>query len=269
MPTFSKPSDHTVTLGEKRKSLPTALGAILEFTDGDEAGRRVALVFERTILGRKSGDILVRDITVSGTHLALEFRRGIFRVVDLGSSNGTFVGGEKVGERSIQTNDEVRIGECAFRIRFDPALAAKILAEQPVHAGDLVGGLTDLIEREFVRSEGGEETLMIGPSSERAEGGRIRLGVAAGPDRGKSVLFSKSSFSIGRVGVDLPLRDPDASRKHAVLERGEGGQVILRDLASANGTLVNGKRVVNCVLAPGDKIQVGQSTIVFVGIEKG
>jgi ABC transport system ATP-binding/permease protein len=267
MPTPSRPSDHTQTIGGKKRLLPAGLGAVLEFTDGDEKGRKVPLMFERTILGRKFGDILVRDIIVSGTHLAIEYRAGSFRVVDLGSSNGTFVEGRRVKEQAVQLGQEVRMGECAFRLKLDPAEAERLLEEQPVRSGTAQSGLSDLIEKEFIRGESGGDTLMIGASPEKAVKHQIRVRIVNGPDRGKNFTFSKSSVVIGRMNADLTLHDPDVSRKHAMLERGEGGQVILRDLASANGTFVNQRSVANCVLAPNDQIKVGQTTIIFQGVE--
>ena len=41
------------------------------------------------------------------------------------------------------------------------------------------------------------------------------------------------------------------------------GQFTLKDLGSTNGTYRNGARVFECALAPTDKIQVGNTTIVF------
>ncbi|MFH1262086.1 MAG: FHA domain-containing protein [Pseudomonadota bacterium] len=268
MPIRPKTLDSKRTIGGTKQPLPPELGALLEFTDGDEAGRHVALTFERTILGRKYGDILVRDVTVSGTHLALEFRRGGFRVVDLGSSNGTFVEGERVGERAVKPGEEIRLGDCAFQIVLDPALAAQLRSEQPASVGNLKSGLTDLLEREFIQATAGE-TLILGGKSDSSEIRKIRLAISGGPDRGKEFEFTKSTIWIGRLNSDLVLADPDVSRKHAALERGEGGQVILRDLASANGTFVNDRRISNCILAPRDRIRVGQTTIVFKGFEKG
>lgn len=268
MPDPRKPPDSTLTLGGKKRVLPTGLGAILEFTAGDEMGREVPLVFERTILGRKSGDVLVRDIKVSAEHVAVEYLAGFFRVIDLGSSNGTFVEGKRIKERTLQIGQEVRIGDSVFRLKLDPSRAARLQTEQPARAGSLQSGLSDLIGREFLGSETAGDTLVLEKPAEKTAERQIRLRIATGPDRGKHFAFSKPSVIIGRVNADLVLADPDVSRKHVMLERGEGEQVILRDLASANGTFVNRRPVSNCVLGPEDQIKIGQTTIIFMGIEK-
>jgi pSer/pThr/pTyr-binding forkhead associated (FHA) protein len=61
---------------------------------------------------------------------------------------------------------------------------------------------------------------------------------------------------VGRTDdCDITLADPRVSRNHAVL-RVEGTRVLLEDMGSANGTLVNGLRLVGSVeLKHGDDIQ--------------
>lgn len=61
---------------------------------------------------------------------------------------------------------------------------------------------------------------------------------------------------VGRTDdCDITLADPRVSRNHAVL-RVEGTRVLLEDMGSANGTLVNGLRLVGSVeLKDGDDIQ--------------
>ena len=62
---------------------------------------------------------------------------------------------------------------------------------------------------------------------------------------------------IGRSsGCHLVLGDDTVSRRHAEL-RLEGGRWLLRDLGSANGTLVNGRRVVEAEVRPGDVVHLG------------
>src|SRR5262245_5749045 len=73
-----------------RRTLPPEVGAVVEFLDGEEKGKQVPLIFTRTILGRKYGDILIRDLQASGTHAAIEIRKDGIWLIDLQSSNGTF-----------------------------------------------------------------------------------------------------------------------------------------------------------------------------------
>ena len=63
-------------------------------------------------IGRSSeNNIVVDDFKVSRVHLQLVINDGVCSIVDLNSSNGTFVNGQKInGEVRLQPNDIVRIG---------------------------------------------------------------------------------------------------------------------------------------------------------------
>ncbi|HXG58405.1 MAG TPA: FHA domain-containing protein [Thermoanaerobaculia bacterium] len=72
-------------------------------------------------------------------------------------------------------------------------------------------------------------------------------------------LQTHRPFTIGRdPGNDIILRDPKVSRHHAeiVFER---GFFVLHDLASANGTYVNGKRVRVAPLTHGARLRLGNT----------
>jgi pSer/pThr/pTyr-binding forkhead associated (FHA) protein len=76
---------------------------------------------------------------------------------------------------------------------------------------------------------------------------------------------------IGRSrSCDLCLRSPDASRRHAEIALTASGWEV-RDLDSTNGTFVNGERVTQHLLRPGDRIEIGGDAITFcevgVGVE--
>ena len=72
-------------------------------------------------------------------------------------------------------------------------------------------------------------------------------------------LQTHRPFTVGRdPGNDIILRDPKVSRHHAeiIFER---GFFVLHDLASANGTYVNNKRVRVAPLTHGAKLRLGNS----------
>jgi hypothetical protein len=76
------------------------------------------------------------------------------------------------------------------------------------------------------------------------------------PD-GTSLALPGSFSVIGRAaGCELRFDDPAVSLQHCALVRAPGG-LILRDLQSENGTLVNGERVTLCTLREGDLVTVG------------
>jgi Protein of unknown function (DUF3662)/Inner membrane component of T3SS, cytoplasmic domain len=80
---------------------------------------------------------------------------------------------------------------------------------------------------------------------------------------GRTYPLQMGSTVIGR-GDQANLRLPDVgiSRRHARLDF-DGNQVVLTDLGSTNGTMVNGQRVSAVALNPGDMVQLGTTTLTF------
>jgi hypothetical protein len=73
--------------------------------------------------------------------------------------------------------------------------------------------------------------------------------------------FSQSRVVLGRGReADFRIDDSNVSRKHAALYWNEG-RLMLDDLGSTNGTLVNGYPVTSTVLRPRDVIAIGESRI--------
>jgi diguanylate cyclase (GGDEF)-like protein len=89
---------------------------------------------------------------------------------------------------------------------------------------------------------------------------------------GKELPLLQAKVVLGRgEESDVLVLDPSVSRRHAqVLCRAKGRRtdrpgirVLLEDLGSTNGTLVNSKRVTRAELRPGDKILIGQTVLKF------
>src|SRR5262245_34471611 len=67
---------------------------------------------------------------------------------------------------------------------------------------------------------------------------------------------------------DVRLPDADTSRRHAKIVC-RGGRFVLYDLASTNGTFVNGERIEQRELAPGDRLQIGANAVTFCQVSGG
>jgi len=66
------------------------------------------------------------------------------------------------------------------------------------------------------------------------------------------------TFVIGRdAGNQIVLNDKLVSRQHAHLIVLDNGQVVIKDLGSSNGTFVNGNRITETQLNPGDIVKCG------------
>ena len=84
-----------------------------------------------------------------------------------------------------------------------------------------------------------------------------------GPSAGKRFELVEELVLGRSPSCEIPLEDQKVSRRHAKLSL-EEGQARVQDLGSRNGTLVNGERIdVPVVLLPGDRVQVGDTTVLY------
>lgn len=91
--------------------------ALLVVKRGPNAGSRFLLDRPVTTTGRLPGsDILLDDVTVSRRHAEFRLESGAFRIVDVGSLNGTFVNRKPVDSAVLAGGDEIQIGR--FRLVF-------------------------------------------------------------------------------------------------------------------------------------------------------
>jgi pSer/pThr/pTyr-binding forkhead associated (FHA) protein len=88
--------------------------------------------------------------------------------------------------------------------------------------------------------------------------------VKQGKEQGRVYDFHNDRLTIGRSrDSDIFLEDLAVSRLHATVFRDPGGQYVVRDENSANGTTVNGMRIGEQVLNENDEIALGQTVLVF------
>jgi pSer/pThr/pTyr-binding forkhead associated (FHA) protein len=124
------------------------------------------LTLARTAIGRRPGnDLLLDEPTVSGEHAAITLGEPA-AIVDLGSTNGTFVNGERVAKQPLAHGDRIRIGS---------------------H------------ELQFVDERANDFTATVVLS--RAGAGRARLVVVAGPRAGTIMPVTGERLALGRAGA--------------------------------------------------------------------
>jgi len=162
---------------------------------------------------------------VSTRHAEIRVEGGAWVVADLGSRNGTYLNGRRLGPAAlpVKIGDVIRLGESG------PELRVVAVAEaQPAE----------------VRAYG--VTLLSAATGKRfeARGTRIRLG------RGSECEVQPVEAGQGETIV---------SRVHAELTVGPSGGLVLRDAESKNGTYLNGERITRAMpVRLGDKIMLGQ-----------
>jgi predicted Zn finger-like uncharacterized protein len=170
---------------------------------------------------------------------------------------------------------KIKCAKCAtiFEIK-NPALAEPPPAPAPV--------APDRFERTFTRRDepkkATEDTTEQSPIPEKStdqmpaelklpEGKRISLAIIAGPDAGSVYRVEKPRVTIGRSSADLTLNDTEASRLHAAIEVRDL-VILLRDLGSTNGTLVDGQKIADALeLQDKSEFQVGATTLMLIVTE--
>lgn len=70
------------------------------------------------LVGRNNGDIAISwDKSVSSKHCEIEKKEDKFVIRDLGSSNGTFINGNRIAqEETIQNGDVIRLGRTDYQL---------------------------------------------------------------------------------------------------------------------------------------------------------
>jgi sigma-B regulation protein RsbU (phosphoserine phosphatase) len=85
----------------------------IEVQSDEGRGRRVSMTGPRIVIGRgRESDVFLPDYRLSRRHAEIEQRGDAYFLVDLGSTNGTFLNGQRViGERRLRDGDLISLGE--------------------------------------------------------------------------------------------------------------------------------------------------------------
>ncbi len=109
--TTGKVAQPTTGAGVKgRLRLPTEYRLSLACIAGPDAGRIFEIDKPRVVIGRANADIIVADIQCSRQHAAIEVMDDKVTLVDLGSTNGTFVAEQRVSRLDLENRTEFEIG---------------------------------------------------------------------------------------------------------------------------------------------------------------
>lgn len=91
---------------------PVQRAATLSVTGGKSEGITLVLEALPTSLGRaEDNDLVLDDHMVSRHHAVVRQDAGRYVIADLGSTNGTFVGGRRTEERVLTNGDVIKLGD--------------------------------------------------------------------------------------------------------------------------------------------------------------
>ncbi|MGK4009031.1 FHA domain-containing protein [Sorangium sp. So ce1036] len=219
---------------------------------GGRAGGELALTLDapRIIIGRADGcEVRLPDPSVSPRHASIRQRGATYLLLDEGSDNGTFLGKTRIAPRTampLRTGDRIRVGRVWLALRIEPAIAT---AAPAAAAKELA---LELVSRGLA-AQGEDPTP--------------RVVVVEGPDQGRVLRLEEAArpYVIGRAkDTDLPLDDPDVSRRHIAITR-RADQFSVQDLGSRAGASLDGVPVpqFDTIWRPGQVLSLCRDRLVF------
>ena len=144
------------------------------------------------------------------------------------------------------------------------AMLATFAAELVEAAASLDTGIPGGTEDESLA----EQTVKFAAPPEMAEatmtGAQYRLAIVAPPEAARHIRLSGDPLNVGRTaGNEVVLPDAQVSRTHCRLVL-TGGQLMVTDAGSTNGTFVAGRRITEAAsMHPGDTLRVGPFSLTF------
>ena len=132
------------------RAVPTPGGFLVHiYPSGPYLGSRYALHTVPVVLGRDPDcDIAVPDSAASRTHARVEPRPNGYHVVDLGSTNGTFVNGEPAGTGILHDGDYLQVGCCIYRFLAGGNVEAGFYEE--IYRLTIIDGLTGIHNKRYL-----------------------------------------------------------------------------------------------------------------------
>lgn len=262
------------------------------------SNREIALKPE-TLLGRHAeSDVLLTEGHASRRHAKLVLMPDGAWLEDLGSSNGTFINGERItGRVRLSSGDRLRFDVEEYDFRMPEPVIAPILPDlddnehktmyRPVEAAAIVAESSGTYKRPGawadpdLLGDGSNKTRFIEPSQLKqmvnnnapvaANPGAVdgpHLQVVSGGRSGLNIRLAvgesgNAEWTIGsQADREVQFQDSGVSALHAkIVNEGERWKVV--DQMSANGTFVNGKRANVSYLASGDRVRFGPVECVF------
>lgn len=203
-------------------------------------------------VGRLNADVLLSDPSVSRSHARFIVQGSTVTLEDVGSTNGTFVNGQRLAPHTpvtLSDGAEIAFGGTKLTLRIPGAVPAPSAAEPEAVAS----------APPTVTVTAAEETSAEAATEEQAE----VVAYWCSEDGVLRVPLSPGIYTIGRRPTNhIVLPDPYVSGNHAILTVQPDG-VNIEDVGSTNGTFVDDTKLIPHVAAPlpfGVKVQIGQGT---------
>jgi Inner membrane component of T3SS, cytoplasmic domain len=120
MPSFARAEASTPRLKlppmDEGLTLPVNARVVVSVMGGPDQGSAFTLSNPRAVIGRQGADLALNDAEVSRYHCLVELRDMAIHLKDLDSTNGTFLGNERVRAAVLQNGAEFRVGSSVIRV---------------------------------------------------------------------------------------------------------------------------------------------------------
>lgn len=98
--------------------LPPGLNAVVDVVAGQDVGKVFRFTRGNVTVGRRIGEIPLSDVEVSRHHAVIEvFGRDMIFLRDLGSTNGTYHNGRRIGVVQLQHGDTIGCGKTVMKLQ--------------------------------------------------------------------------------------------------------------------------------------------------------
>ena len=193
----------------------------------DPTGRQHALENDRTVIGRAvDGDIVITSKRVSREHTQIYREGWRIYVGDLGSTNGTYLNNERIGEpMQLRDGDKIQVGDVLFTFH-DPDVTYQE-TPLPELEVDFLGGVVRL-NRQPVSLAPKEFSLLAFLHQRKGEVcSKDDIGLAVWPEYQEGVFDYQIENLVRRLRSKL---EPDAGNPQLLLTvRGRGYKLVVYD----------------------------------------
>ncbi|MEU3303037.1 FHA domain-containing protein [Streptomyces sp. NPDC006678] len=249
-------------------------------------------------LGRDpQGDLVIDDARVSWRHATISWGGRSWVIEDHGSTNGTYVQGQRIHQMEIGAGSAVHLGNATDGPRLSVsgtagAYSAQGAAPQQAPAQHAQQGWAQQApqaqqaphaqqaqqaqapQQQWQQPPAAQVPHQQGPQDPYVQ--KTPGGAAGAPpvygDRSPTTFHQLSLGRVMRIGRalenELVVSDLQVSRHHAEFHATPDGRFEIHDLGSHNGTYVNGQPLAKsgtALIGPNDIVGVGHSTFRLIG----
>lgn len=192
---------------------------------------------ETMTIGRKpDNDVHIDNLAVSGHHAKILTILNDSFIEDLGSTNGTYIRGDKISKHALRHNDVIQIGKHELKYINEAAAEDEGEFEKTMIIRPDAAGMAEEAneDKKLEKDIGKIASDLAAAGAAGADGpGPAHLQLMSGANSGKELKLTKILTTLGKPGVQVA----------AITRRPTGYFLIVVDAGSSGSPTVNGAEV--------------------------